>query len=449
MASWKKVIVSGSQAELAGITGSLLTDDRLLGARDGGAVYSTGIEINGDGHLVGTLSGSASGSFEGDGSGLTGVVAQIENSLIDGNGIADFTFDGSSEVSVAVEALSARNGQIQPVSVAAGGVGFDVDLLDGTGLTATDGVLNVGGLTVSEFADAAIVTESEGIASSDNDTSIPTAAAVKDYVDAQSHDDVNLGYTSAASQGTVTNDQGSDAVIPGATSTEAGLLTVAISESIALNNAKETNVTTDLGYTAAADGGEVTSSDGGNATLPLANDTNAGLLSPTKLAEINANTAKTVVGTNDEIDVVESPTGTFTIGLTEDVIIPRDLTVTRDLTVLGDTTTLSTSNLLVKDAFILVASGSTGGVDGGLIVDGGDDNGEGFVFDQSAGNGTDSGRWGFESGLSDTATSTTPDAFVSAVVIGGAGESAPASTNRYTAKGNMFIDENDEIFIYS
>jgi len=38
-------------------------------------------------------------------------------------------------------------------------------------------------LAVSDFAAAAIVTESEGLNSSDNDTSIPTTAAVKDYVD--------------------------------------------------------------------------------------------------------------------------------------------------------------------------------------------------------------------------------------------------------------------------
>jgi len=38
-------------------------------------------------------------------------------------------------------------------------------------------------LAVSDFAAAAIVTEAEGLNSSDNDTSIPTTAAVKDYVD--------------------------------------------------------------------------------------------------------------------------------------------------------------------------------------------------------------------------------------------------------------------------
>ena len=38
---------------------------------------------------------------------------------------------------------------------------------------------------VADFAGSAIVTESEGIGSNDNDTTLPTSAAVKDYVDTQ------------------------------------------------------------------------------------------------------------------------------------------------------------------------------------------------------------------------------------------------------------------------
>ena len=47
------------------------------------------------------------------------------------------------------------------------------------------GTLDDGILTVAKFAASAIVTEAEGISSNDNDTTIPTSAAVKDYVDTQ------------------------------------------------------------------------------------------------------------------------------------------------------------------------------------------------------------------------------------------------------------------------
>ena len=54
--------------------------------------------------------------------------------------------------------------------------------------TITNKTINVDNNTVSNievdnFKASAIVTESEGIGSSDNDTSLPTSAAVKDYVD--------------------------------------------------------------------------------------------------------------------------------------------------------------------------------------------------------------------------------------------------------------------------
>ena len=54
-----------------------------------------------------------------------------------------------------------------------------------TQLTGTIASARLPDLAVSDFAASAIVTESEGIGSSDNDTSLPTSAAVKDYVDTQ------------------------------------------------------------------------------------------------------------------------------------------------------------------------------------------------------------------------------------------------------------------------
>ena len=59
-----------------------------------------------------------------------------------------------------------------------------------TGVTATyqdsDGTIDLAvSISTSEIAASALVIESEGIGSNDNDTTIPTSAAVKDYVDGQ------------------------------------------------------------------------------------------------------------------------------------------------------------------------------------------------------------------------------------------------------------------------
>ena len=61
---------------------------------------------------------------------------------------------------------------------------------------------------VADFAASAIVTEGEGIGSNDNDTSLPTSAAVKNYVDTQvGNVDVEFGTAGDSGTGTVNTSQ--------------------------------------------------------------------------------------------------------------------------------------------------------------------------------------------------------------------------------------------------
>lgn len=99
----------------------------------------------------------------------------------------------------------------------------------GTGLTSTNGVLSVNAtgasglqdgavstvkladdaVTLAKIADAVFVTELEGIASNDNDTTLPTSAAVKDYVDTEVGaitDNDTLGALTATDGGFVVGD---------------------------------------------------------------------------------------------------------------------------------------------------------------------------------------------------------------------------------------------------
>jgi hypothetical protein len=81
MAEWKKVIVSGSTANLAALQVDNLTSGQVvIGGGTAGNLTTTA--INGTGNIVATtgatgvsMSGSFSGSFQGNGSGLTGVTA--------------------------------------------------------------------------------------------------------------------------------------------------------------------------------------------------------------------------------------------------------------------------------------------------------------------------------------------------------------------------------------
>jgi len=59
-------------------------------------------------------------------------------------------------------------------------------------------------VTIGKIADAALVIESEGISSNDNDTTLPTSAAVKDYVDGK---DFETGLAGDSGTGTVNTSQ--------------------------------------------------------------------------------------------------------------------------------------------------------------------------------------------------------------------------------------------------
>lgn len=66
-----------------------------------------------------------------------------------------------------------------------------------TALDAKQDTLIAGDITFSLLDPAAIITEAEGIASNDNDTTIPTSAAVFDFVSGQSHTDTTYTISTA------------------------------------------------------------------------------------------------------------------------------------------------------------------------------------------------------------------------------------------------------------
>ncbi len=91
MATWKKVIVSGSNAEVNKIN-----------------INGSNQQISGSAADT-RLSGSFSGSFSGDGSNLTGVIATAGSALSQSTGITPFSYNGSATAVVAVSGASTLN----------------------------------------------------------------------------------------------------------------------------------------------------------------------------------------------------------------------------------------------------------------------------------------------------------------------------------------------------
>jgi hypothetical protein len=151
MAEWKKVVVSGSAVS------QLQNDSGYLKSGDSSVVLS--------------------GSFEGDGSNLSGITADtLGNSLTDGNGISDFTFDGSGAASVAVQAdgstlsVGASGVKVADAGITAtqlnssvagnglaGGAGSALSVnTDGTSITTSGDSLTLAGTTFSSSVDSRI-----------------------------------------------------------------------------------------------------------------------------------------------------------------------------------------------------------------------------------------------------------------------------------------------------
>jgi hypothetical protein len=177
---------------------------------------------------------------------------------------------------------------------------------------------------VADFAASAIVTEAEGLNSSDNDTSIPTTAAVKNYVDTNGNVSIS-------------GDTGTATVSTGATFSFTGTDPVVIAASGA-------GVTFSISD-AAADG-----STKGIATFDTDDfDSSSGLITLGN----SANGAVLVInGTTNEVEVSRS-NGTVTIGL------PNDVQITTSL----DVPTVEATNLKAKDGTTAITiTDSTGAV---------------------------------------------------------------------------------------
>ena len=466
MATWKKVIVSGSAGEFTSVTSSVLTNDQLLIAGVGGAIEDSGISYNGSNVALGSstitstgttsiLSGSFSGSFEGDGSNLTGVVAAIPNSLLLGDGLAGGTFDGQAAATASVDTGSAHfeEGVRKQISVAdtTGAAGIDlsynqttgeisgslvnssvtlgttvVDLgatettLDGLTLTDAEATGSFTGSFTGTFVgttDLPDLTSGTGISTFTYDGSTTATVAVSGA--AQLTNNIVTKWDSAAGKFVDSSLTDNGSVISGVSSLQlsgaSSSLTGSFTGSFIGDGSGLTGLATTL---------DVSASNGSGISIDLLTQD------------------LTITGTANEI-VTSAAGTTLTIGLPDDVIITQDLTVNRNLTVLGTASFQNTTNLDVADRFILLASGSNTGGDGGIVVQQGTQGiGEAFAFDLQA------IRWGVTGSFDGSTSAIAPDAFMAAVVVG-TGTDPDAAPARYDAKGNIFVGTDENIWIYS
>ena len=451
MAGWKKVIVSGSSAELSALALSSVsnagtdTDKFLVLDTSGNVDFRTGAEV---------LSDIGAGAGSGD---ISSVVA--------GDGLTGGATTGDATLNV----------------------------VGGTGITANANDIQItdGGVGTTQLADDAVTEDKLAntlLAEIDANTAKVTNVST------------NLSKTTAAAQITINSSDGDNVIIGEATDTIAGLMSTthhdkldgieasadvtdtdnltsagalmdselatialvkaltptmisgshtalssSIASDVATNTAKVTNVSTNLTITGTTEARVIVSSDGTDATIPVATTSVSGLMNTTlfdKLDGIEASADVTDTA-NVKTALNASLGGAATIGDASDTItIPGNLTIT------GTKTELQVTNLNVEDQFILLNSGSTSG-DSGIIF-GGTGNGtaqEGHsIFcDDSDGDGA---TFGYKSQLAhNVTTGGTPTSKLGNIE---SSTSAPSSAPTFQGVGTIHIKtDSEEIYIYA
>ena len=372
MAGWKKVIVSGSSAELSALALSSVsnagtdTDKFLVLDSSGNVDFRTGAEVLSD---IGAGAGSGDISSVVAGDGLTGGASTGDATLnvVGGTGITanandiQITDGGVGTTQLADDAVTedklsntllaeidANTAKVTNVSTnlskTTAAAQITINSSDGDNVIIGEATDTIAGLMSTTHHD-----KLDGIEASADVTDTDTVTAAGALMDSE--------VTSLAMVKGLT-----PAIISGSfTSTSSS-----IAADVATNTAKVTNVSTNLTITGTTEARVIVSSDGTDATIPVATTSVSGLMNTTlfdKLDGIEASADVTDTA-NVKTALDASLGGAVTIGDSSDTItIPGNLTIT------GTKTELQVTNLNVEDQFILLNSGSTSG-DSGIIFGG-------------------------------------------------------------------------------
>jgi len=410
MAQWKKVIVSGSTANLANAQIDGLTSGQVV-IGGGAAGNLTTTAINGTGNIVATtgatvnMSGSFSGSFQGNGSGLTGVVASSANALTAGSGLsAAGTYDGNIARTFTVNSSSLLPFFSSSIfATVSGDITITSAGVAAIGATKVTNAMLAGSISNANLANSAITIGTTSTSLGASNTTIAGLVSV----------------TSTTFVGALTGNAS----------------TVTTNANLSGDVTSAGNVTT-LATVATA------GTTGGSTAIPVITINAKGLTTGITTAAVVA-PAGTLSGATLASNVLAS---SLTSVGTLSSLTATNATITNNLTVQGTASFQNTTNLEVADRFVLFASGSNTAGDGGIVVQQGTQNvGELYGYDSAT------TRWGFTSSFSANQSSFTPIAHITTTEFAASNPSAApiygGSSNGY---GNIHVNSSTgDIFIYA
>ena len=417
---------------LTGVTNSQLSNSAVTLGTTSVALGATAASLVG---LTNVESTSFTGSFSGSFVGTTDLP-----DLVSGNGLSGGPYDGAATATFSVAADGST------LTVGASGV-----KVADAGITATQIATSVAGAGLSGGAGTALsVNVDDSSIEISTDTLNVKALGVTNAMLAGAiattkltADDVTLGTTNVTLGGTA-------ASIVGLTSLEA----VSITGSFKGDGSEITNIASTLATAGTSGTGTVALK---TQSLSVVGSSGISTVASGQTVTVSADVASDSVKGIASFAVADFSVTGGAVELASDITIDQDLTVTRDalisrnavisgnLTVAGTASFQNTQNLDVADRFIRMASGSTAVGDGGIIVQQvGPTQGEAFAYDAAT------TRWSTTGSFDPSTEAYTPDSFMSLVVEGGTGIDVPtAVVAKFQKKGNIFVGDNQDIFIYS
>ena len=427
MATWKKVIVSGSNAELNQITASGGVNATLPNTQQVNFVtYNT---ITGQLGYFGTGSLTATTASYVTSSGVNGPFGA--NSIL--------TASYATTASFVIQAVSASYATFSATATSASYATFAATSTTSTTSTTaqTASTVTVTDTTTGGIHFLAFTSGSSGAQTLRVDSNGPTINLLQNSISASSFTGSLQGTATTASYATFA-----------ATSTSASYATFAAT-STSSSYATFAATATSASYATQA-ASAYTASYVAQATS-ASYATFAATSTSSSFAGVVGSIATNIIGNTD--NRVLTATGFGTINgegnLTFDnttLTVTGNAVITNNLTVQGTASFQNATNLEVADRFVLFASGSNAASDGGIVIQQGTQNvGELYGYDSAT------NRWGFTSSFNAGSPVFLPAAYITTTETGSVvPTAAPLYGGPSNGHGNIYVKaDTGDIFIYA